>query len=154
MEVTTTSSPAFSHSLTRSWLLNLLERRNISPLIPTRGLRGSSGSMRDLKSGVACRRISSKPSFFGYLQWPPIGPDLYPKVGLIPAYNRFYYPNEGLSAPKHLMIKWQLIASPKGLEPYKKADLSIFMLFRENLFKSSLSKTMKVREVKVCVGVM
>ena len=33
--------------------------------------------------------LNSKPSFFGKLSWPPIGPDQNPKVGLLPAQVRF-----------------------------------------------------------------
>ena len=36
--------------------------------------------------------LSSKPSFFGDLPWPAIGPDLNPTVGVTPAQERFHVP--------------------------------------------------------------
>lgn len=47
--------------------------------------QGGSGS-RILPASLY---LSSKPSFFGALPWPPIGPDLDPMVGTIPAKQRF-----------------------------------------------------------------
>lgn len=43
--------------------------------------------------------LDSKPSFFGDVPWPLIGPDLDPKVGLLPAKKRFDDMQSGIPSP-------------------------------------------------------
>ncbi|MCG2777799.1 MAG: glycoside hydrolase family 55 protein [Desulfobacterales bacterium] len=43
--------------------------------------------------------LDSKPSFFGDLPWPMIGPDLDPKVGILPAKKRFDDMQSGIPSP-------------------------------------------------------
>jgi len=100
-----TSHPAafrFGWSYANSGMSCILDSAVINTMTFTGNYNNIDGSTQwdtniEDQSLPASYYLSSKPSFFGDLPWPVIGPDLDPKVGVLPAKLRYEKIKSGVS---------------------------------------------------------